>query len=79
MKIIALTASVERSIKMLLVGDRVNMDYEGRRVIGTVSVIHENQRGEMVYWIDSDGGENCLVLDDSEIKIINCDYSLDFP
>ena len=63
---------------MLLVGDRVNMEYEGRRVLGTVAVIHENPQSEMTYWIDGDAGENCLVFDDSEIKIINCDYSLDF-
>lgn len=63
---------------MLLVGDRVTMEYEGRRVYGTVSVIHENPQSEMTFWIDSDDGENCLVFDDSEIKIINCDYALDF-
>jgi hypothetical protein len=54
------------------------MEYEGRRVYGTVSVIHENPQSEMTYWIDSDDGENCLVFDDAEIKIINCDYTLDF-
>lgn len=63
---------------MLLVGDRVNMEYEGRRVNGTVSVIHENMRGDMTYWIDGDDGENCLVLDDTGVKIINADYSVDF-
>jgi hypothetical protein len=54
------------------------MNYEGRRVSGTVTVIHENARGEMIYWIDSDSGENCLVLDDSEVSVINGEYALDF-
>lgn len=54
------------------------MMYENRDVTGTVSVIHENTQGGMTYWIDSDAGENCLIFDDSEVKIINADYSLDF-
>ena len=63
---------------MLLVGDRINMEFESRRVSGTVSVIHENPAGEMTYWIDGDDGENCLIFDDSELKITNVDYSVDF-
>lgn len=72
------TMAAGRTNKMLLVGDRVNMQYEGRRVNGTVSVIHENPQGDMTYWIDGDDGENCLILDDSEVKITNADYMLDF-
>lgn len=63
---------------MLLVGDKVYMPYHGRHVSGTVAVIHENKEGEMTYWIDGDDGENCLVFDDSEIKITNCEYDLEF-
>jgi len=56
---------------MLLVGDEVSMKYEGRRVIGTVAVIHEDSKGGMSFWIDGDNGENCLVFDDSDIKVIS--------
>jgi|APGre2960657423_1045063.scaffolds.fasta_scaffold12263_3 hypothetical protein len=67
-----------RTSNMLLVGDRVNMQYEGRRVYGTVAVIHETPTGDMTYWIDGDDGENCLLFDDTDLKIINADYAVDF-
>jgi len=54
------------------------MQYEGRRVYGTVAVIHETPTGDMTYWIDGDDGENCLVFDDTDLKIINADYAVDF-
>ncbi len=73
-----LTALAGRINNMLLVGDRVNMQYEGRHVNGTVAVIHETPTGDMTYWIDGDDGENCLVFDDNDVKIINADYALDF-
>ena len=63
---------------MLLVGDKVNMPYEGRNINGTVTVIHENNEGNMTYWIDSDDGENCLIFDDSEVTVTNTNYMLDF-
>lgn len=54
------------------------MPYEGRNINGTVTVIHENNEGNMTYWIDSDDGENCLIFDDSEVTVTNTNYMLDF-